>query len=77
MLLAGTVRVSPALGEDLQHRLLVEAGHRAEVRVGVHVEVEVVVDAVDRAGGVELVDQVDHEVDRLDRADVRSGCEDA
>ena len=73
----GALRVSPTLREDLQHRLFVEARDRAECGVGVHVEVEVIVDPIDGAGRVELVDQVDHDVDRLDGADVRRGSENA
>ena len=48
----------------------VAAGHLAERRVGGHREVEVVLDAVDRAGGLQPLDQLDHQRDRLDGADV-------
>ena len=68
MLLAGAVGGSPALAEQGQHRVVAEPRHLPEARVGVHVEVQVVVDRVD--GVAELLDEVDDQVDGLDRTDV-------
>ena len=38
-----------------------------------HVEIEVVIDSIDSSQGLEPLDHVDHERDRLHRADVRVG----
>jgi hypothetical protein len=72
--LARTVRVAAALARQPDHRLLVVAalvaevpGHRA---VEVHVRVLRVVDAVGRALGQQLADQLGDLPHGLDRADV-------
>ena len=76
VLLAIAVGVATALGVDLEHRAAVEPGHRAEGVVGGHREVEVVLDAVDRPGLVESLDQLDHLRDGLDRPGVVRGRQD-
>ena len=67
--LALALGVAAALAEDLEHPVARPAGHLAEGGVGGDREVEVVVDAVGRAGRVEPLDQRHHERDRLDGAD--------
>ena len=47
--LPGALRVAAALGEDREHRRLVQSRDPAERGVAVHAEVEVAVDGVDRA----------------------------
>ena len=73
VLLAFSLGIAAALGEEPEHRLAVVAGLVAERRVGRDRVVEVVLDLVDRAGGLEPLDQRDHERDRLHRADERVG----
>ena len=68
VLLARPVGVSPALAEHREHRVVVEPRDLAEAGIGVHVEVQVVVDRVDRVA--EALDEIHDEVDRLHGADV-------
>ena len=76
MFLSLAVGVSPALGKESIHRRFVVARHRAECGIGVHVEIEIVVDSVDSSRGVEFLHEFDDEIDRLDGADVMIGGND-
>jgi hypothetical protein len=70
VLLAGPLRVTAALGEQRQHLLRAQVRHRPEPLVGVHPEVQVAVDVVDRPGRYELLDVGHHGRDRLHRPHV-------
>ena len=76
ILLALAVGVAAAVAEDRQHLVAVPARDLAERVVGGDREVQVVVDAVDRAERLQLADQVDDERDGLDGADVVVGRQD-
>ncbi len=75
--LSGSLRVSPALGEQPQHGVAVVVGLVPEHRVGVGTEVHVgvlrVVDDVGRAGRQQLLHHFDHLVDGLGGGDVVLG----
>ncbi|CNG68329.1 Uncharacterised protein [Mycobacterium tuberculosis] len=74
--LARAERVAAALGEQRGHLLAAEAADRAEGRVGGDREVDVAVDLVGGVAAAELLDHLDDERDRLDRADVAVGRQD-
>ncbi len=76
MPLARALRVAAAFAEDLLAQGLLEPGDGAEVRLGVHVEVNVLIDRVGGAGGQQPPHQGDHQRDRLDGADVAVGRQD-
>lgn len=70
VLLAGALRVAAALGGEQPHRLGIEAGDLAEVRVDVDGEVDVAVQVVGGARVPEAFDEGHDARYRLDRSDV-------
>lgn len=70
ILLARALRVAAALCGQQPHRLGVQVGHLAEVRVGLDGEVHIAVELVGGAGVPEAFDERDDARYRLHRADV-------
>ncbi|GAA3240700.1 hypothetical protein GCM10020256_63050 [Streptomyces thermocoprophilus] len=75
VLLAGAVGVAAALGGQQPHRRRVQVGDLAEVRVGLHGEVDVALQLVRRAQVTQAFDEGDDAGYGLDGADVVLGRE--